>query len=313
MTLWSTMPVQPPTNKPMLDVTEEKFDRSSPSNVEIVLPFVRLCVRKAAATSSISAPLPARTPRPDLVNASKGAVNLLSKSNGRRARAGSHPWSTRSPAPVEPGFLRDLHGRGYVPEKACSLIVATGSAVVACQHRAISPISLAVPVARTRAEMGHRVACSRSRRTLYLMLRKRYRIVEWERGCRCNRARSVAVSGEAGQGSEKRERRRNPLGFGGRDPLTLASGSCARTVGGPGLLASCRCSAPGLVFEALFRRHDQNVILGAFDGAVGEREIDAAAPAVERCRLKMRPRPKVTRRVLIRFNRRRRKAAVAGS
>lgn len=115
-------------NKPLLDVGEDEFDRMFRVNVKSIFLFVREAapvmrgngggvILNVGSTAGIR-------PRPGLTwyNATKGAVNLVSKSLGVELA----PWRIRvnciSPVIGETGLLEDFMGMPDTPENRAKFI-----------------------------------------------------------------------------------------------------------------------------------------------------------------------------------------------
>lgn len=115
-------------NKPILEVTEDEFDRIFRVNVKSIFHFVREAVpamreRGGGAIVNIGSTAGMR-PRPGLTwyNASKGAVNLLSKSLALEVA----PWKIRvnaiCPVMGETGLLESFMGVPDTPENRARFI-----------------------------------------------------------------------------------------------------------------------------------------------------------------------------------------------
>ena len=115
-------------NKPVLDVTEDEFDRIFRVNVKSIFHFVREAVpamreRGGGAIINIGSTAGIR-PRPGLTwyNASKGAVNLLSKSLALEVAQWKIRVNSICPVMGETGLLESFMGVPDTPENRARFV-----------------------------------------------------------------------------------------------------------------------------------------------------------------------------------------------
>jgi 3-oxoacyl-[acyl-carrier protein] reductase len=115
-------------NKPMLDVTEEEFDRVFDVNVKAIFLMTNACVpvmrqQKSGRIINIGSTAGVR-PRPGLTwyNASKGAVNLMSKSMAVELAPDGIRVNCIAPVMGETGLLEAFMGVPDTPENRAKFI-----------------------------------------------------------------------------------------------------------------------------------------------------------------------------------------------
>ena len=115
-------------NKPMLDVTEEEFDRVFDVNVKAIFLMTNACVpvmkkQKSGRIINIGSTAGVR-PRPGLTwyNASKGAVNLMSKSMAVELAPDGIRVNCIAPVIGETGLLEAFMGVPDTPENRAKFI-----------------------------------------------------------------------------------------------------------------------------------------------------------------------------------------------
>ncbi|WP_398477249.1 glucose 1-dehydrogenase [Tardiphaga sp.] len=115
-------------NKPMLEVTEEEFDRVFDVNVKAIFLMTNACVpvmrkQKSGRIINIGSTAGVR-PRPGLTwyNASKGAVNLMSKSMAVELAPDGIRVNCIAPVMGETGLLEAFMGVPDTPENRAKFI-----------------------------------------------------------------------------------------------------------------------------------------------------------------------------------------------
>ncbi len=115
-------------NKPMLEVTEEEFDRVFDVNVKAIFHMTNACVpvmrrQKSGRIINIGSTAGVR-PRPGLTwyNASKGAVNLMSKSMAVELAPDGIRVNCIAPVMGETGLLEAFMGVPDTPENRAKFI-----------------------------------------------------------------------------------------------------------------------------------------------------------------------------------------------
>lgn len=115
-------------NKPMLEVTEEEFDRVFDVNVKAIFLMTNACVpvmkkQKSGRIINIGSTAGVR-PRPGLTwyNASKGAVNLMSKSMAVELAPDGIRVNCVAPVMGETGLLEAFMGVPDTPENRAKFI-----------------------------------------------------------------------------------------------------------------------------------------------------------------------------------------------
>jgi 3-oxoacyl-[acyl-carrier protein] reductase len=115
-------------NKPMLDVTEEEFDRVFDVNVKAIFLMTNACVpvmkkQKSGRIINIGSTAGVR-PRPGLTwyNASKGAVNLMSKSMAVELAPDGIRVNCIAPVMGETGLLEAFMGVPDTPENRAKFV-----------------------------------------------------------------------------------------------------------------------------------------------------------------------------------------------
>ena len=115
-------------NKPMLEVTEEEFDRVFDVNVKAIFLMTNACVpvmrrQKSGRIINIGSTAGVR-PRPGLTwyNASKGAVNLMSKSMAVELAPDGIRVNCIAPVKGETGLLEAFMGVPDTPENRAKFI-----------------------------------------------------------------------------------------------------------------------------------------------------------------------------------------------
>ena len=115
-------------NKPMLEVTEEEFDRVFDVNVKAIFLMTNACVpvmkkQKSGRIINIGSTAGVR-PRPGLTwyNASKGAVNLMSKSMAVELAPDGIRVNCIAPVLGETGLLEAFMGVPETPENRAKFI-----------------------------------------------------------------------------------------------------------------------------------------------------------------------------------------------